>query len=359
METSVRKKSVGVVASILIGAALLAGCAGARAQTPPVGTAPTLSAEASVDYARPGRYRVAVQEGVWRDSTRQRDVAYLIRYPTELDGPAPIVVFSHGLGGSERGAVYYSEHLASHGFAVVHVRHPGSDAAVWGGQRPTPGSIDVARLREAVSDPRVSIERFRDIPFAIESLRALNQTPGALFGKLDTARVGVSGHSFGAVTTQVAAGQMFQGRFSFPAPGVRAFLAMSPSGARDGDNARAFANVRAPFLFLTGTQDSFGLGGDPAQVLASRRAPFDAIEGPPTYLVTLIGGDHFVFSGRQEMGERQPRDERFHDIIRAVSLAFFSGMLRDDATARTWLDGPGLTSLAAADATVERKAPSR
>lgn len=68
--------------------------------------------------------------------------------------------------------------------------------------------------------------------------------------------------------------------------------------------------------FLTGTEDSLGLGGDPSQVLASRRAPFDAIEGPPTSLVSLNVGDHLVFSGWQEMGERQPRDKRFHDIIR-------------------------------------------
>lgn len=353
-------KRACLLVSALAGAAALIGCASARAEAPLVATPAIAQAAPTTDYARPGRYSVEIREGVWRDRARDRDVAYLIRYPEGLEAPAPIVIFSHGLGGSERGAVYYSEHLASHGFAVVHVRHPGSDAAVWGGQRPTPGSIDVARLRQAVADPRVSVERFRDIPFAIESLRALNQEAGALQGKLDLSRIGMSGHSFGAVTTQVAAGQMFQGRFSFPAPGVSAFLAMSPSGSRDGDNDRAFANVRAPFLFFTGTEDSFGLNsGDPGQVLASRRAPFDAIDGAPTYLVTLVGGDHFVFSGRQEMGQNQPRDARYHDIIRAASVAFFSAMLRDDGAARAWLDGRGLTSFAGDDATIERRAPSR
>jgi len=310
------------------------------------------------DYARPGPHAVLIATGTWRDAARNRDVPYLIRYPADVMS-APVVVFSHGLGGTERGAAYYSDHLASQGFAVAHVRHLGSDASIWGGVRPTPGAIDLGKLRAAVADPRVSVDRFLDIPFALTALGQLNDA-GPMKGRFDLKRVGVSGHSFGAVTTQVAAGQVFQGGIGFPALGVRAFLAMSPSGARDGDDARAFARVTAPFMFMTGTEDSFGVGNQsPAEVLASRRRPFETVSGPPTYLATLTGGDHFVFSGRQEMGQPKPSDSRHQAIVNAAALAFFRAYLMDDAAARAWLDRGELAAFAGADARVERKAEMR
>jgi predicted dienelactone hydrolase len=327
------------IGALALGMAL---CAEAPAQTP--------------DYAAAGPHPVATMTGLWRDSGRNRDVPYLIRYPAGAAAPLPIVIFSHGLGGTERGAVYYSQHLASHGFAVVHVRHAGSDAAVWGGVRPKPETIDHAALRRAVSNPMVAVDRFRDIPFTLDALRALNGADSDLKGKLDLAHVGMSGHSFGALTTQAAAGMSFGRGGSIPAPGVKAFLAMSPSGARNGDNAGAFARVSGPFMFMSGDEDTFGVDGRPAaEVLASRRAPFDALKRGPAYFLNLKGGDHMVFSGRQEMGATRPSDARHHALISAGALAFFRTYLMNDAAARMWLDGGGLAAFAGADATLEQK----
>lgn len=319
-------------------------------------TAPAAAAEPPAVYAERGPHQVAALSGIWRDTGRNRDVAYFIRHPAQIAAPLPIVIFSHGLGGTERGAVYYSEHLASHGFAVVHVRHPGSDAAIWGGVRPTPGTVDTAALRRVVSDPRVSVDRFRDIPFTVAALRALNGADTPLKGKFDLDRIGMSGHSFGALTTQAAAGMVFPSGASMPAQGIKAFLAMSPSGARDGDDRAAFVRIARPFMFMTGTEDSFGVAGDsPAAVLRSRKRPFDVIVTPPTYFVNLTGGDHFVFSGRQEMGESRPSDARHHAIVRAGALAFFRAYLVDDAAARAWLNDGGYAAFAGADAAIERK----
>lgn len=306
---------------------------------------------AAPDYAAPGGHPVAILDGEWRDSLRQRTVPYRVRYPADLKGPAPVVIFSHGLGGSRTGAAYYGDHLASHGYVVVFVQHPGSDVGIFAGK-----GLSREAANQSLS-PRSTLDRFFDIPFALDQLATLNAAPGPLQGRLDLARIGMSGHSFGAVTTEVMAGQVFPAGRSLPEPRFKAFLAMSPSPDRNGDNARAFARIDKPFLFLTGTQDEAAVGPRALESAEGRAKPFEAIEGTPETLVVLSGGDHMVFSGRQELGLSRPKDERFHDIVKAASLAFWDAYLRDDPAARRWLREGGLSAFAGEDAAVKSKGP--
>jgi predicted dienelactone hydrolase len=315
--------------------------------------APAVGRAGAADYASRGAHPVAVLKGDWKDANRSRAVPYLVRYPTDLTGPAPVVIFSHGLGGSREGAAYYGDHLASHGFIVVYVQHPGSDVGIFDGKG----------LSRAVADaslsPRSALDRFFDIPFALDQLAAMSQAPGPLQGRLDLNRIGMSGHSFGAVTTEVMAGQVFRAGASLPEPRFKAFLAMSPSPDRDGDNARAFARITRPFLFLTGTRDEAQVGPRALESAENRDKPFEAITGVPENLVVLTGGDHMVFSGRQEMGRSRPGDERFRDIVKAASLAFWDAYLMDDDAAAHWLRDGGLAAYAGADAKVKSKGPLR
>ena len=45
--------------------------------------------------------------------------------------PAPVVLFSHGLGGSRAGSAFLGEHWAARGYLAVFLQHPGSDESVW------------------------------------------------------------------------------------------------------------------------------------------------------------------------------------------------------------------------------------
>lgn len=326
-------------------------------------SAPATAAPAAPDttvdaaWSQAGPYRVVLLEGEWRDQARDRTVPWLIRYPEGVSGAAPVVVFSHGLGGSRRGAAYYGDFLASHGYVVVMVQHPGSDVSIWQGVRPDLGKVDRAMLARAVADPRVTLNRFFDIPFALDQLALMNRADGPLKGRMDLARIGMSGHSFGAVTTQAMAGQVYPGGRSLPEPRFTAFLAMSPSAARDGDNATAFGSITRPFLSLTGTEDSFTVRADEpaADVVAGRQQPFAHVAGPDM-LVLLTGGDHMVFSGRQEVGGApRPNDARHRQIILAASLAWWDAWLKDDPKALAWLRDGGLAQFAGADATVSAR----
>ena len=45
--------------------------------------------------------------------------------------PAPVVLFSHGLGGTRNGNRFLGEHWAARGYVAVFLQHPGSDDWVW------------------------------------------------------------------------------------------------------------------------------------------------------------------------------------------------------------------------------------
>ena len=54
--------------------------------------------------------------------------------PAADTAPFPLIVFSHGSGGTRFQSIYLMEHLASHGFVVMAVDHPGNtiiDAALY------------------------------------------------------------------------------------------------------------------------------------------------------------------------------------------------------------------------------------
>jgi dienelactone hydrolase len=291
--------------------------------------------------------------GVWTDRARDREVPWLIRLPHASAPTAPVVVFSHGLGGSREGGARLSQHLASHGYAVVHIQHPGSDISIWGGVRPNLQTTDRTELARRAGDPRVAMARFRDVPFAVSQIRAMARD--ALAGRLDSARMAMTGHSYGALTTQVAAGQIFAGGASMPVDDFSAFVAMSPSGDRNGNDQTAFAQVNKPFMCLTGTEDSFALNA--AVTSAADRLRVYAALPPrvPAVQVVLTGGDHFVFDGRILTGGPRPMDARHQAIIDASILAFLDGHLRDDRTARAFLR-EGLAPACGPDARIDWRA---
>ena len=300
-----------------------------------------------------GPHGVETVTGVWTDTARERAVPWLIRLPAASAPAAPVVVYSHGLGGSRDGGARLSNRLASHGYAVVHIQHAGSDTAIWGGVRPRLDTTDRTELARRAGDPRVALARFRDVPFAVTQIRAMARD--ALAGRLDVARMAMSGHSYGAITTQVAAGQIFAGGASLPVDAFSTFVAMSPSGDRGGDDRGAFAQVSKPFMCLTGTEDSFALNAAVGSA-ADRLRVYAALPPQiPAVQVVLTGGDHFVFDGRILTGPPRPGDARHQAIIDASVLAFLDGHLRDDRAARAFLR-EGLAQAAGADARVDWRA---
>ena len=65
-----------------------------------------------------------------RDAARDRDIPLRVYLPA-LRAAEPVVLFSHGLGGSRDGCSYLGQHWAARGYVAVFLQHPGSDDSVW------------------------------------------------------------------------------------------------------------------------------------------------------------------------------------------------------------------------------------
>jgi len=304
----------------------------------------------SSTYADGPVYKVKTVTEDWVDTARDgRPVPIKAYLPVDAPGPSPVVVFSHGLGGSREGYSYLGEFWASHGFISVHVQHLGSDDAVWRNQ---PWYKRKRAMRRAVADTDNSLNRPVDVSFVIDRLEALDADAGSPWHeKLDLDRIGVAGHSFGAFTTLAIAGQVFVGRDGQPrslADGrVKAAIAMSSQAPGDPETYdESYAQITIPIFHMTGTKDTspIGLSKSPTdRRIAYDHTPGPADGGPDTYLLTFTGGDHMIFSGRRRtrLDRTGKSDKLFQQHIQDASLAFWKAYLNDDESAREWLRGNG------------------
>ena len=306
------------------------------------------SAKAAVYKSASGPHAVEVRLDEWSDTGRQgRLVPWKLYWPRGDIGAIPVVVWSHGAGGSRDGAEYLGRHLASHGYAAFHIQHAGSDTQVL-------REHGVEGMLQEMRDPQVSIARFGDVAFAVTQIGKMAK--GELAGRIDPGRIGISGHSFGAITTLVAAGQSMPlvGR-RFAVPAFRGAFAMSPSKPRAGDVATVFAEMSMPIFHLTGTADASPLGD---QAVETRSFPFETIEGPDQWLLVLEDGIHMTFSGRQirQSGPARDKAPRHHELVRMAAVAFWDMVLKEDPQATAWLRNGGFEQeLTAADGTLRFK----
>lgn len=303
-------------------------------------------------YASPGKHAVETVLYDWKDDVREREVPVKIYYPKTGEGPCPIVIFSHGLGGTREGYEYLGRHWASHGYVSVHLQHKGSDDSAWKGQ-----AKPLDALRDSLKNPAHAINRPADVKFAINQVEKLNDA-GPLKGRLDLKRIGMAGHSFGAYTTLAVAGEVFvlpTGReLSVVDSRIKAAIPMSsPVPRQEAQRQKAFRKIKIPCLHMTGTEDDSPVGDTKKE---ERRLPFD-LSGDlaDRYLVIFNGGDHMIFSGRGRLPGDRSKDERFQELIRASTLAFWDAYLREDASARKWFAVGGFETMMGRDGTLEKR----
>jgi predicted dienelactone hydrolase len=274
-----------------------------------------------------------------KDLERRRDIPIRIYLPQAMQ-VAPVVLFSHGLGGSREGSGYLGEHWAVRGYVTVFLQHPGSDTAVW--QDEAMGRR-MQVMREAAS-ARNFLLRVKDVPAVLDQLDRWNKTDGhSLAGRLDLRKVGMSGHSFGAVTTQAVSGQKTEHRKAwFTDARIAAAVIMSPSSPRRGMPQAAFGEVSLPWMLMTGTKDTARIGGADME---SRLAVFPALPPGEKYELVLFEAEHSAFTDRSLPGDTEPRNPNHHRAILALSTAFWDAFLLNNASARQWLDGDGPKSI--------------
>lgn len=286
---------------------------------------------------------VQVQYQDWHDGKRERDIPVKLYLPQDLRAPRPVVVFSHGLGGSREAAIYLGNHLAEHGYIGVFIQHPGSDESFWkpslksNEQIPDRSQL-IARFRQQVLDPAHAVNRAHDVHFVIDELESINKTDPVLKGKVDLGAIAIAGHSYGSWTALTASGQRLitpAGReVSSADPRIKAAIYLSPTSPRKGqDPSAVYGNIKIPGLHFTGTLDITPVNDTKAE---ERRIAFDNITLSDQYLVILDGADHIVFNGRPRITQKA-EDKLQHEIIKKTTTAFLDAYLKHDRKAKTWL----------------------
>ena len=284
--------------------------------------------------------RAQVLDLTVQDAGRGRAIPLRVYLPSGKSA-APVVLFSHGLGGSRESNPYLGKHWSARGYVVVFLQHAGSDESVW---KDVPVAQRMAALAKAVNQ-QTTILRLKDVPAVIDQLERWNQSgEPALAGRLDLNRIGMSGHSFGAQTTQVVSGQRTaRGEASFTDKRIKAAVMMSPNSPRDGgDPKQLFGGVNVPWLLMTGTRDTSRVGDI---TLEYRLTVFPALPPGGKYELVLDGAEHEAFSDRSLPGSSAKRNPNHHRVILALSTAFWDAWLREDTEARAWLDGKGSMSV--------------
>ena len=276
-----------------------------------------------------------IEEYIIKDHDREREIPIRIYYP-QGQGPFPVLVYSHGLGGSYKTKRYLADFLTSHGFVCIHLTHYGSDSSLIDLSKPMEEIIKT--LRKAVTIKSM-VDRPKDISKILDSLEQLETVYPELKGKMDKDNIGLHGHSFGALTTLLIAGAFQQeakslgGPFLDPRP--KAFIAMSPQGPRPGvDPKEIYSSVTRPFMSMTGNEDTDQI--QPNRTAESRTIPYHNMPPGDKYLAWIIGGHHSTFGDPRPTQTEQP-DPMHHKYIKILHLAFWNAYLKDSKEAKAFL----------------------
>jgi predicted dienelactone hydrolase len=191
-------------------------------------------------------------------------------------GPRPVILFSHGFGGTARMMAWFGTALARHGYVVIAVDHPGNNGL---DKMTVPGAI-------------LHWDRAQDLKAALDAAEA----DPSIGPHLDLRRIGVAGFSAGGFTALISVGakvdpaRLFAFCRAHPADGVcapqkefavtmaqaqRALAApdLAPEAAHAGEDHR-IPGVRAAFAIAPAIVQAL-----PPEGLASVAVPVAIILG--------------------------------------------------------------------------------
>ncbi len=238
-------------------------------------------------------------------------------------GRFPVVVFSHAAASSPLQSTFLTTHLASHGYVVAALSHPGStfDDCL--------GCGDQARMDALLRES--ALNRPHEAAAVLDVLGTLDRDAASLLlGRVDTSRAAVLGHSWGGYTAVMAAA--IEPRF-------RAAIAMAP--VVNASVSTAWQQLRVPVMVMGSRLDDITPFTPQEQLFGIGSA------ASPRFLVAFPRGGHTAYSevcpdGTPGCRPGELGEARAHELVRAYVTGFLRRYLEDDTRY-----GPVLTPAAA------------
>ncbi|WP_041555888.1 alpha/beta hydrolase [Nostoc sp. PCC 7524] len=317
------------------------------------------------DLRSPGEFRWQKISWTLNDLSRDRRLPVDLYLPTTtaesaIKQPFPLVVISHGVASDRYTFAYLAEHLASYGFAVAVLEHPGSNAKRF--------QQYFAGLAEP-PEPKEFIDRPLDIKFLLDELQRRESFDPKLKGKLNFEQVGAIGQSFGGYTVLASAGAKFNfeelrqecqpdnsnlnvslilqcqatqlvlDNYVLQDERIKAIIAINPvNSAIFGE--RGISQIQVPVMLVAGSQDIF------APPVPEQIRPFTWLTNPNKYLALIENSTHFTFIGESPAesnvlpvpdGLLGPDRAVAYSYLKALSVAFLETNLRDRTEYRVYL----------------------
>ena len=266
---------------------------------------PTASQPKSYKYGGPTSGNIAV------------DAAPLVK-----GGPYPLLVFSHGYGGSGLGSAFFTERLAARGWIVVAPDHHDSHSAVRirTGQKKEFDRLGLLRHAKEIasSSPRDRWKypyRLNEMKLTLE--RMLNHPS---FGKLiDRQRIAVGGHSFGGFTALGLCGTIKECHDIR----IKAVLLFSTGAGGYLFTEDELRGVRIPSMLFIGEREKDQYRG--TKTMSELSDKIWRSMSPPKYFLEVKEANHFSFNNRF-MDNRRARllsgTEEQYEVIRRYSITF-------------------------------------
>lgn len=266
--------------------------------------------------------------------------AHAARDAAPAAGTFPLIAMSHCHECTRFSTATVAERLASHGFVVIAVDHVGN--TLWDQPSGLPLSTETLALRVA------------DVRFALDAALATDgAVPAELRAIIDPTRIGVVGHSFGAVTA---------GKVAQEDPRVGAALALAAPMQNPLLPGVTLSELTEPLGFLVAVEDNSitEIGNN------IMRDNFAMAPGP-AWKAEVADAGHWSISDLAGLtpgfaagcgdGTRQTDGLPFsyldaatgRQIAAAYTTAFFRAYLDDDAAARAYLDAERPAGLVATD----------
>ncbi len=307
-----------------------------------------------------GEFGVTTTDVTLHDQARGKDLEMRVRVPTldEAKGQKapeagwPLLVFSHGAGGSRDAFGGLQDLLASHGYVCIAPTHSDSIAlSRRKGNGEGPGELltpegrtkllKEVKLPDRVADCILIVDKATDIS-------ALVAKGGGHAFAVNKDQVAVAGHSAGAFTSQlcagvkirgIAVGKTGQGFVSIGDPRFKAAVIISGQGTASRSlNDDSWDSLKIPIMVFTGSLDD-----SPPQMgnetPATRQHPYEksrgtAKGGPPAYLMFIEGATHSSYSGKFSsalLGEKPATDAAaIEKATNTAILTFLDASVRGD-----------------------------
>lgn len=268
---------------------------------------------------------VSVKPVVLSAPDRGEDLKVRVSAPA-TGSELPIIVFSHGFGGSLDGYGPLADYWAAHGFVVIQPTH-----------------LDSRTLNLPPEDPRTPrIWRFRveDMKSILDQLDHLEASVPGLGGRLDRSRIAAAGHSWGGQTVSMLLGARVLDTHGEPGENmsdsrIKAGVLLATTG-KGGADLSPFAAEHFPFMnpsFAEMSTPTLVVAGDHDQSQLSTRGP-DWFTDPyflspgSKSLLTLFGAEHSL-GGIPGYSATETTDESPERValIQQITLAYLRNEL--------------------------------